>query len=109
MRGHQRYRVVSAIALLACWLTLFPGSAWAAPAASNVSSPRKETVKKYFNGCRGKAARDANCEKLRTNAIEVLKDTLQTLGSTADRAYLPNIVGIFKSEEVELRIAAADA
>jgi hypothetical protein len=100
---------VSTIALLALWLTVLPGLARAVPSSGEVSSARKETVKKYFVGCRGKAVKDANCDKLRKDAVEILKEELMTLGSTADRAHLPDIVGMFKSEEVELRIAAADA
>lgn len=109
MRPRQLHRAVSAVALLALWLAVFPGLAWAAPPSGGGSSSRKETVKKYFEGCRGKAVKDASCEKLKKDAVEILKDSLMTLGSTADRAYLPDIVGMFKSDEVELRIAAADA
>ena len=41
--------------------------------------------------------------------VEILQEDLRTLGSTADRGYLLSIVPVFQSEEVELRIAAADA
>lgn len=109
MRQRQMHRTVSTIAMLALWLAVLPGLAWAVPPSGEVSSPRKETVKKYFGGCRGKAVKDATCDKIRKDAVEILKDNLLTLGSTADRAYLPDIVGMFKSEEVELRMAAADA
>ena len=109
MRQRHMHRTVSAIALSALWLAVLPGLAWAAPPSGDGSSPRKETVKKYFEGCRGKAARDAACDTIRKDAVEILKDSLMTLGSTADRAYLPDIAGVFKSEEVDLRIAAADA
>jgi len=109
MRQRQMHRAVSAIALFTLWLAVLPGLAWAAPPSGDGSSPRKETVKKYFEGCRGKAAKEATCDKIRKDAVEILKDSLMTLGSTADRAYLPDVVGMFKSEEVDLRIAAADA
>jgi hypothetical protein len=99
---------VPAIALVALWLAGFPGLVSAAP-AGDTSSPRKETVKKYFANCRGTAAKDATCDKTREDAINILKESLLTLGSTADRAHLPDIIGMFKSEEVELRMAAADA
>lgn len=108
MRRHQTDCAVSASGMLALWLIILPGLAWAAP-PSGVSSPRKDTVSKYLEGCRGKAAKDANCEKLRKDAVEILKDSLMTLGSTVDRTHLPVIAGMFKSEEVDLRIAAADA
>ncbi|HKP01103.1 MAG TPA: HEAT repeat domain-containing protein [Nitrospiraceae bacterium] len=109
MRLHQMHRALPATALLALWLTVFPGLVWAAPSSEAGSSPRKETVRKYFDGCRGKSGKDAACDKLRKDAVEILKDNLMTLGSTADRAYLPDIAGMFRSEEVDLRIAAADA
>jgi hypothetical protein len=66
-------------------------------------------LRKYFANCRGTAAKDATCDKTRKDAINILKEDLLTLGSTADRTYLPDIIRIFKSEEVELRIATADA
>lgn len=72
-------------------------------------SPQTETVKKYLEGCRNKPAKDTGCEKLRKDAIEILQEDLRTLGSSADRGYLLSIVPVFQSEEVELRIAAADA
>lgn len=72
-------------------------------------SPQTETVKKYLEGCRNKPAKDAGCEKLRKDAVAILQEDLRTLGSTADRSYVLSIVPVFQSEEVELRIAAADA
>jgi HEAT repeats len=109
MRLHHMHSALPVIALLALWPTVFPGLVWAAPPSEAGSSPRKETVRKYFAGCRGKSAKNATCDKLRKDAVEILKDNLMTLGSTADHAYLPDIVGMFRSEEVDLRIAAADA
>lgn len=108
MRQGRIYRVVPVIALLAFWLAGFPTLVFAAP-AGDASSPRKETVKKYFANCRGTAVKDAMCDNVRKDAVDILKESLFTLGSTADRVHLPDIVGMFKSEEVELRIAAADA
>lgn len=72
-------------------------------------SPQTEIVKKYLEGCRSKPTKDAGCEKLRKDAVEILQEDLRTLGSTADRSYVLSIVPVFQSEEVELRIAAADA
>lgn len=72
-------------------------------------SPKTVTVAKYLESCRSKPAKDATCEKLRKDAIVILQEDLRTLGSSADRGYLLSIVPIFQSEEVALRIAAADA
>lgn len=77
--------------------------------ASPPPSPQTETVKKYVEGCRSKPAQDAGCEKLRKEAVQILKEDLHTLGSSADRSYVLTIVPVFQSEEAELRIAAADA
>ncbi|HEU4504994.1 MAG TPA: HEAT repeat domain-containing protein [Nitrospira sp.] len=108
MRQGEIYRAVPAIALFALSLAGFPDTVFAAP-AGDTSSPRKETVKKYLSNCRGTAAKDAACDKTRKEAVDILKESLLTLGSTADRAHVPLIFGMFKSEEVEVRMAAADA
>jgi hypothetical protein len=65
-------------------------------------------VDKFLAGCLGKPVKPANCDTLRKDFVEILKEDLMRLGSTANRAYLADIVRMFKSE-VELRIAAADA
>ena len=80
-----------------------------AQAAAQTSSPKDETVKKYLDGCQTKPAKEANCEKLRKDAVEILKEDLLTLGSSANRGFLLSILPVFKSDEPELRIAAADA
>ncbi len=72
-------------------------------------SSKDEIVTKYVDGCRAKSAKEGNCDKLRKEAVEVLKEDLRTLGSSANRAYMPAILTIFKGDEPELRIAAADA
>ena len=72
-------------------------------------SSKTETGKQRIESCRNRSAQDAGCEKLRKDAVEILQEDLRTLGSTADRGYLLSIVPVFRSEEVELRIAAADA
>ena len=103
--------------LLALSIVLFPILASATPSSTNgtpagmvqESYPMKEPVKKYIESCLRKPIKEADCEKVRKGAVEILKEDLLTLGSTADRAYLPRIVRMFKSDEVELRIAAADA
>lgn len=108
MRQGGIYGAQSAIVLLALWFAGFPDAVFAAP-ARDASSLRKETVKKYFASCRGTAAKDPACDRTRKEAVDILKESLLTLGSTADRAHVPLILGMFKSEEVELRMAAADA
>jgi hypothetical protein len=92
--------------LLALWLLPLFGIAWAVPGLA--SSPQNDTVDKYLEGCVSKPVKAASCDKLRKDFVEILKEDLLRLGSTADRSYLPDIVRMFKSE-VELRIAAADA
>jgi hypothetical protein len=66
-------------------------------------------VSKYVGSCLAQSAKEEHCDTLRKDAIEILKEDLQTLGSSANRAYLPAILKFFKSGEAELRIAAADA
>ena len=81
-----------------------------APAATDgSSSPKHQTVKKYLDGCRVTPPKEANCDTLRKDVIQIVKEDLHTLGSSADRTYLLSILPMFKSPEVELRIAAADA
>ena len=82
------------------------------PEAAAAPSPKDEVVKKYLDGCRADAMQDgkeANCDTLKKEAVEILKEDLHTLGSSADRTYIPFILTMFKSDEPELRIAAADA
>jgi HEAT repeat protein len=79
------------------------------PPGKAAVSPKDETVDKFLHDCAGKPVKDANCEKLRKDFVEILKEDLRRLGSTTKRAYLPRIVRMFKSDEAELRIAAADA
>jgi hypothetical protein len=75
----------------------------------SASSPKDNVVTSYVSSCRKAAAKEASCDKLRKEAIEILKDDLHTLGSSASRRYFSTILRIFKSDEPELRIAAADA
>lgn len=84
------------------------GGADTAKSASEASQ-KDGVVTNYISGCRKKPAKDANCDKPRKEAIEVLKEDLRTLGSSANRKYFLTILRIFKSDEPELRIAAADA
>ena len=77
--------------------------------APPVASPKDEAVSKFVNGCRTKAVKEANCDKLKKEALEILKEDLHTLGSSANHRYVKTILRIFRSDEPELRIAAADA
>ena len=67
------------------------------------------TVAKFIEGCASKQAKEAKCDTVRKETVEIIKEDLHTLGSSTDRAYLPTILKIFKSDEPVLRIAAADA
>lgn len=109
----------SLVMMLLCGCLVYPDLARAtslvgstSPPEATAPSPKDEVVKKYRDGCRAKAVRDgkeANCDKLKKEAVEILKEDLHTLGSSADRTYIPVILTMFKSDEPELRIAAADA
>lgn len=114
------YSVASAMAkgLLVCWLTALPAQVvWAAspssddapPGSDPTSSPKRQTVRKYLTGCLSRPFKEANCDQIRKDAVEILKEDLYTLGSTTSRTYMPTILKFFKSNEPELRIAAADA
>jgi HEAT repeat protein len=70
---------------------------------------KRQVVKKYVQSCGKKPAKEANCDTLRKEVVGIVKDSLHTLGSSTKRAYVPTIVKFFKSDEVVLRIAAADA
>lgn len=99
---------------LALWLLLGFGSTWAASPPGETSpqqkpSPKDEIMATYLRDCHGKSVKDGACDKIRSNAVGILKEDLHTLGSTANRIYLPDIVRMFYSDEPELRIAAADA
>lgn len=70
---------------------------------------QRDVVKKYVKNCGKNAAKDANCAALRKETVEIVKESLLTLGSSAKRDHVPAIAKFFKSDEVVLRIAAADA
>jgi hypothetical protein len=79
----------------------------AKPTAENMT--KRQTLKKYAVGCQVKPVKEANCDKLRHDVVEILKEDLYTLGASANRTYIPGILKVFKSNVPELRIAAADA
>lgn len=98
------------------WLTLLPSRGWTAspqgvhtPSGTAPSSlSTDEVIDKYLEGCLSKS-KATNCDKLRKDFVDIMKENLMTLGSTTKRDYLPLIVQMFHSDEVVLRIAAADA
>lgn len=79
------------------------------PVATAGATPKDDVVDQFLGGCVGKPAKASNCDTLRPQFVDIVKDDLLTLGSSADRKHLPDIVRLFRSDEVELRIAAADA
>ena len=87
----------------------------AAPGKDSNSSTKTEPVTKdevvtqYVGECGANSSKDAACDKLKKDTVEILKEDLRTLGSSANRAYIPKILPMFRSDEPELRIAAADA
>lgn len=79
----------------------------AKPTATNMT--KRQTLKKYANGCQVEPVKETNCDKLLKDVVEILKESLYTLGASANRTYIPSILKVFKSTAPELRIAAADA
>ena len=102
MRQRHFFAPAVGMGFMALWLTALSGPAWAGPS-------KDETVDKFLHDCAAKPVKDATCEKLRNEFVEILKEDLRRLGSTTRRTYLPVIVRMLESHEVELRIAAADA
>jgi hypothetical protein len=116
MTPDQFARLATTTAVLTLWLCSFSLLGWAAspptggkPPARATVSPEDEIVAKFLRDCARKPVGAANCEKLRQDFVAILKEDLLTVGATTKRTYLPTIVRIFDSDEVELRIAAADA
>ncbi|MGC3976112.1 MAG: HEAT repeat domain-containing protein [Nitrospira sp.] len=73
------------------------------------ATPKDDVVDQFVAGCIGKPAKAPNCATLRPQFVEILKEDLLTLGSSADRKNLPDIARMFRSDEVEIRLAAAHA
>jgi hypothetical protein len=87
---------------------------WAAPTSadkkpSSQKSPKDEAVDKFLDGCLTAVAKAPDCDKLKKDALVIIKEDVLRLGSTANRAYLTNILRMFYSDDAELRIAAANA
>ncbi len=123
MKMHLTFPTVVAAAVFLAWLGTVPGLSGATSLKGDGASPGKgsgpspkgevmtkeETLTKYIDVCRVKPDKEGNCDKLRKDGVEILKEDLHTLGSSTNRTYIPVILKIFKSDETELRIAAADA
>lgn len=117
--GEARSAIITGLVLFAFFchcdllLAASPSTAGQQPAAAAQASaedPVNPTVVKYLRECGGTAAKEASCDKLSNDFVAILKEDLLTLGATADRKYIPDIVRLFrKRHEVELRLAAADA
>ncbi len=116
MRTGTAHRRTFTMILTACCLVVAPLPSGATsltgttpPPESAPVSPKDTTVKKYVTDCRAKGSSDSACDKIRKEAIEILKDDVHTLGSTANREFMPTLLPVFKSEVPELRIAVLDA
>ena len=87
----------------------------ASPGKSSSASPKAapqskdDIVAKYVKSCLAQPAKEEECGKIRKDAVEIVKEDLHTLGSSANRTYMPTILKIFNNDDVVLRIAAADA
>jgi len=107
----------SIIALLLICGTSPSRPAWATSLAAHPTSreaasketPKDEVVNTYLATCRAKPVKQAECNTVKKEAIDILKEDLRTLGSSANPTYLPAIFTVFKADEPDLRIAAADA
>jgi len=108
---------VTMIALVLICGQALSNQAWATSLAAHPLSqetaskeaPKDEVVKTYLATCRAKPVKQAECNAVRKEAIDIIREDVLTLGSSANTLYLPTLLNIFKSEEPELRIAAADA
>jgi hypothetical protein len=95
------------LSVAASWLIPFCTVIWIALEAS--AGTKDDIVGGFAKGCIGKQTKAPDCDKLRTQFVEIIKEDLWTLGSSADRKFLPDILRAFTLDEVELRIAAAQA
>lgn len=115
-RGDSRTSATTMI-LLAFWFTMLPALVWAAPPSGDrapsgkapASTPKDQAVDKFLEGCLDKPVKAQNCDKLRQDAVDILKEDVLKLGSTANRTHIQAILKMFRSDEPVLRIAAADA
>jgi len=78
-----------------------PSAAPASPAAQ--TPPETDVVRRFVRmGAEGGP-------QLRADAVRILKEDLEAIGSTADPDYLPILLPVLRSDDPELRKAAADA
>ena len=73
-----------------------PEGVQASPSKGGILA-KQSIVGQYTNTCANKPAPTAPCDKIKKDAVEILTEDLRTLGSSANRTYLPAILGIFKS------------
>jgi len=76
---------------------------------STQDEDKAKTVKAFVQYCQGQTKSSPECEKIRKEAVSILKEDLLTLGSSADKSKSPLLVNVLRSNEAELRAAAADA
>ena len=93
--------------LVASWLIPLCTLGWTASEAD--AGPKDDIVSGFVKSCIGKQVKGPECDKLRPQFVEIIKEDLWTLGSSADRKFLPDILRAFTVNEAELRIAAAQA
>ena len=74
-----------------------------ASAPANTQQARTEVVSRFAQ------MGTESGPQLRADAVRILKEDLEMIGSTADPAYLPILVPVLRSDDAELRKAAADA
>ena len=123
MKMRSTYTGVAAIAVCLVGIASGPTASNATSLAAREASPGKsssaspkvalqtkdEIVATYVKSCLAQPAKEEECGKVRKDAVEIVKEDLHTLGSSANRTYMPTILKIFNNDDVALRIAAADA
>lgn len=96
--------------ILALWFgSPLPGGTTEWAASEKDGSRKDAVVASYIQYCRDQARRDARCERHRKEAVQILKEDILTIGSSADPAHLGMLGKVLRSDEPELRAAAADA
>lgn len=114
---HDIRGTMIALGLICVWSQALDNPAWATSLAAHPlsketlakESPKDEVVQTYMATCRANPVKQPDCERVRNEALAILKEDVLTLGSSANPIYLPTLLTIFKSDEPDLRIAAADA
>src|SRR5689334_21662324 len=123
MKMRSTYTSVAAIVVCLVGVTSGPTASDATSLAARDASPGKSSsaspkaalqtkddiVAKYVKSCLAQPAMEEESGKVRKDAVEIVKEDLHTLGSSANRTYMPTILKIFNNDDVVLRTAAADA